>query len=197
MTLAELIAAHKAQLGKVAVRFTADADADFIRHLQNAAGRLSTKIPRWREASLALVAGTADYPAPDDLLGAPTTDWGTHLGRRPWDDDFVGHVPRLLAIDVAGTAMIRVVPSPTASQIAVWGGTLAVRYLARHRIADDEVTFAEGDRPLVLLAALVEAMRELAADTTVVQLQKGLTGLPTAGTPAYLYEKLRDELERA
>lgn len=197
MILDDLLTDHKAQLGKVAARFTADDDADFIRHLHNAATRLSTKRLRWIATTLTLSSGVADYPAPADLLGAPATDWGTHPSRQPWDGDFVGYAPRLLEVDVGGTAMIRVVPTPTASQIAVWGATARVHYLARHRIDDAGVTFAEGDRPLVLLAALVEAMRELAADTTVVQLQKGLSGLPTAGTPAYLYEKLRDELERA
>lgn len=197
MILDDLLTDHKAQLGKVAARFTADDDADFIRHLQNAAARLSTQCLRWVATTLDLVAGTADYPAPDDLLGAPMTDWGTHQNRRPWDADFVGYAPRLLEVAVAGTPMIRVVPTPTAAQIVVWGATANVHYLARHRIDDDGVTFADRDRAKVLLAALVEAMRELAADTTVVQLQKGLSGLPTAGTPAYLYEKLRDELERA
>lgn len=197
MTLDDLVANHKAQLGKVAARFTAADDADFIRHVQNGAVRLGGKCPRWVSGTLALVAGVSDYPAPVDLLGAPSTDWGKDYLRRPWDDDFLGLTPHMLSIHVDGVSMLRLVPWPTSAQIGAWGGTLTYQYLAGHQITADLVTFSDLQRPLVLLAALVEAMRELATDTTVVQLQKGLAGLPTAGTPAYLYEKLSLELERA
>lgn len=197
MTLDDLLADHKAQLGKVAARFAAEDDADFIRHLQNAAARLTGKCLRWVSGTLALTAGVADYPAPTDLRGAPSTDWGKDHRRQPWDDDYLGRTPYMLPIDVDGDSMLRLAPEPSAAQIAAWGGTLTYRYLANHQISAETVTFAELQRPLVLLAALIEAMRELATDTTVVQLQKGMAGLPTAGTPAYLYEKLRLELEDA
>lgn len=197
MTLDDLVADHKAQLGKVAARFTAPDDADFVRHLRNGAGRLSAKCLRWASGTLTLVAAQSDYPAPADLLGAPSTDWGKDYLRRPWDDDFLGLTPHMLSIQVDGVAMLRLVPWPTSAQIGAWGGTLTYQYLAHHQITENLVTFGDLQRPLVLLAALVEAMRELSTDTTVVQLQKGLAGLPTAGTPAYLYEKLSLELERA
>jgi hypothetical protein len=198
VTLDDLVDEHKAQLGsKVAGRFTAADDADFVRHLQNAATRLASKCLRWVSGTLSLTAAVADYPAPLDLLGAPTTDWGRQHFRQPWDDDYLGHSPLLLPVTVADEPMLRLVPGPTSAQIAAWGDTLTYRYLASHQITAELVTFGDLQRPLVLLAALIEAMRELATDTTVVQLQKGLAGLPTAGTPAYLYEKLRLELEQA
>lgn len=197
MTLDDLVIDHKAQLGKVAARFTAEDDADFIRHLQNAAVRLTNKCLRWASGTLTPLAGVSDYPAPDDLRGAPSTDWGKEYRRHPWDDDYLGLTPYLLPIDVDNVAMLRLVPGPTSAQISAWGGTLTYRYLASHQITAETVTFTALQRPLVLLAALIEAMRELATDTTVVQLQKGIAGLPTAGTPAYLYEKLRLELEDA
>lgn len=195
MTLDDLLDDHRAQLGKCAARFASD--DDLARHLRNAADRLSGKCPRWASAGIALTAGVADYAAPADLYGGPTTDWGRYPARQPWDDDFLGYPPRLLMVYVADALKIRLIPEPTAAQLTAWGSTLTYRYLTRHRIDDDVVTFTELQRALVLLAALVEAMRDLAADTTVVQLQKGLAGLPTAGTPAYLYEKLLLELERA
>jgi len=197
MTLDELIADHRAQLGKVAARFTAADDADFVRHLRNGAGRLTAKCPRWVSGTLTLVAGQSDYAAPTDLLGVACTDWGKEHRRQVWDDDYLGMTPYMLPIEVDGVAMLRLVPGPTTAQLAVWGGTLTYRYLASHQITADRVTFSDLQRPLVLLAALIEAMRDLAADTTVVQLQKGLSGLPTAGTPAYLYEKLSLELAQA
>jgi hypothetical protein len=197
MTLDDLVIDHKAQLGKVAARFTAEDDADFVRHLRNAAVRLTSKCLRWASGTLALSVGVSDYPAPTDLRGAPSTDWGKDQRRQPWDDDYLGLTPYMLLLDVDGVAMLRLAPEPSAAQIATWGGTLTYRYLASHQITAETVTFTELQRPLVLLAALIEAMRELATDTTVVQLQKGLAGLPTAGTPAYLYEKLRLELEDA
>lgn len=196
MTLADLIASHKAQLGKVAGRFTAPGDADFVRHLEGAARRLSSKLFYWKGDTISLTAGVGDYPAPVGIMGVPVSDWGPAQRQQPWDDDYLGFPPILLLLTVHDAPTIRIAPSPTSAQIACWGSTLSYRYLAYHQISTDELTFNELQRPLVLLAAMIEALRELAADNTVVQLQKGLAGLPTAGTPAYLYERLLDELDR-
>lgn len=197
MNFADLLAAHKAQLGKVADRFAAFGDADFRRHLAGAARRMTLKFPRWLTGSLALVAGESEYPAPADIMGAQVSEWGRGCASKPWDNDFPGFPPLLsLAADGAGP-VLRLSQAPTAAQLAAWGATLNYRYLAANEIGEARITLPDGARPLVLLAALIEAMREMATDTTVVQLQRGLSGIPTAGTPAYLYEKLCAEFEAA
>jgi len=194
---ADLLLAHKAQLGKAEARFSSPDNADFKRHLAGAATRVSMKRQRWVSAELEAVAGQSDYPAPSDSYEFATTDWGKGLIGNPWDEGFVGWIPRMIGIEIASMPYWRLVPEPSSAQIARWGATVHYTYFAKHEISATRITLADADQPLVLLAALIEAMRELSADTTVVQLQKGLVGLPTAGTPAYLYEKLLAEWERA
>lgn len=197
MIYADLLAAHKAQLGKVAGRFTAAADADFKRHLTGAARRMSEKRPRECVASVALTADVSEYPAPAGIIGMPISEWGLGAVRIPCYPDFIGFPPLLARVASGGTPVLRLSPPPTADQVAVWGGTMTYRYWQAHVISESEITVDDADQALVLLAALIEAMRELATDTTVVQFQKGLGGLPTAGTPAYLYDKLLLEFGQA
>lgn len=197
MLYADLIAAHKAQLGKVADRFTAPADADFARHLKNAARRMTFKFPRWMTATLTPVVGASDYPAPADINGVAVSDWGRDCGALPWDDDFAGYPPLLILLESAAGPILRLSQAPTAAMLAAWGSTLPYRYLAAHEITATRVTLPDPTEPLVLLAALIEAMRELATDTTVIQFQRGLSSIPTVGTPAHLYERLSMEFDAA
>lgn len=197
MTLADLIADHKAQLGKATERFKAAADADLIRHLALAARRLDSKRPRLRRSMLAVTVGVSDYPAATGSIAVIAHEWGISAVRQPWDDDYMGIAPLIRQLDSdTGQRWVLSTP-PTANQISVWGATIPVRYQAAHEISATAVTAMDTDRALVLLAALIEALRDLSTETAVVQLHKGLTGLPTAGTPAYLYERLLQEWERA
>jgi hypothetical protein len=197
MTLDDLIVDHKAQLGKAVERFRALDDADFIRHLALAARRLDGKRPRERLSMLAVTAGEVDYPAATGSLAIFTHEWGQGSVRQPWDGDFIGLPPLIRQIDSDDGPRWRLSARPTANQIAAWGATLPVRYQVAHEISELRVTPPDSDRPLVLLAALIEALRDLSIETAVVQLHKGLTGLPTAGTPAYLYERLLQEFALA
>lgn len=200
MTFADLLADHKAQLGKTVTRFTSPEDADFKRHLRRAAQRMVLKEPRWVVAEIPLTAGLDLYPAPADFQATPLCEWGrSGCGCRPqpWDDGFIGYPPTITAEPSATGTQFRLSSPPTAVAMSTWGPNLRVRYLAAHEISATRITVAPGSEGLVLLAALIEAMRELATDMTVVQLQKGLTGLPTAGTPAYLYERLCLEFAQA
>lgn len=200
MIYADLVEAHKAQLGaKVAARFTAFDDADFARHLAHAARRISDKRPRVCIDSVALSVGVSEYPAPAGIIGTPISEWGISVPcyRLPYDVAFIGFPPLIARMENAGSQILRLSNPPTAAQIAAWGADLVFRYWKAHVISSTEITVDDADQGLVLLAALIEAMRELATDTTVVQLQKGLGGLPTAGTPAYLYEKLLLEFGQA
>ncbi len=201
MNFADLVAAHKAQLGKAASRFTALEDADFKRHLSRAGYRLGTKYPLWKTREISLSAGVDQYPAPADILGTLLCDWGRQperggLSPNPWDDGFVGYPPSLILEGPAGGMQLRLSSPPSSTTIAAWGSTLRFRYLSAYRISEQAVEVSEAQQSLVMLAALIEAMRELSAETAVIQLHKGLSGLPTAGTPAYLYEKLCQEFDR-
>ena len=190
MILTDLITAHKAQLGKTTERFRALNDADYIRHFALAARRLDKKRPRWLMAELTLTAGVADYAAPAGAIGLYDSEWGqTPVRPHPWDDGYVGFPPIVRQIDSATGARWRLSMPPTAAQIAVWGSVLTARYQAAHEISATRVTPLDSDYDLVMLAALIEALRELSAETTTVQLHKGMTGIPNSGMPSYLYEK--------
>lgn len=197
MTLTDLIADHKAQLGKAIERFRAADDADYIRHLALAAHRMNHKHPRVRMAMLPVTAGVVDYPAEVGSIAIIAHEWGVGARHHPWDDAFVGIPPWVQQVDGDDEPRWRLSNRPTENQIVAWGSTIPVRYQAAHEINATVITAPDSDRALVLLAALIEAMRDLSTETTVVQLHKGLTGLPTAGTPAYLYERLLTEFERA
>ncbi|MER2527922.1 MAG: hypothetical protein ABTR07_08355 [Candidatus Competibacter denitrificans] len=193
MIFADLLADHKAQLGKTVSRFTSPDDADFKRHLRRAGQRMALKDPRWVVTEIPLTVGLDLYPAPADFQATPLCEWGRQgCGCRPqpWEEGFIGFPPTLITEPGTSGMQWRLSALPTAAMMGVWGPMLRVRYLAAHEISEAKVTVAPGSEGLVLLAALIEAMRELATDMTVIQLQKGLTGLPTAGTPAYLYERL-------
>jgi hypothetical protein len=197
MLLDDLIVDHKAQLGRAVERFRAEYDADFIRHFALAARRLDGKRPRQRMSMLAVTVGEVDYPAAAGSLAILAHEWGIGSVRQPWDSDFMGIPPLIRQLDSDDGLRWRLSAAPTANQITAWGPTIPVRYQAAHEIGEDRVTPPDSDRSLVLLAALIEAMRDLSTETAVVQLHKGLTGLPTAGTPAYLYERLLQEFVSA
>jgi len=185
---------HRAQLGKAIERFRGG-DDDLERHLRQAARWLDRRWPRVEAASLALEVGRRNYPAPAGLSAVKEHDWGRYTRRRPWEESGPGYPPALLNITEGADHALWVCPAPTAAQVHAWGETLHYVYYAAHEVSPDRVTPSEHHRGAVLLAALIEAMRELASETAVVQLHKGLAGIPTAGTPAYLYERLREEWE--
>ena len=192
----DLIADHKAQLGKAVERFRADDDADFARHLRLAGGWLDGRWPRLLNTRLLLLAGVNEYPAPTDCAAVLSHSWGQNHRHQPWNESDPGYPPLLTLIQGETGPLLLIAPAPTAAQIMAWGDGMHYCYRLAHIVSASEVTPTEAHRGDLLLAALIEAMRDLAAETTVVQLHKGLSGLPTAGTPAYLYETLIREWER-
>lgn len=197
MEFDDLLAAHQAQLGKAVERFRSPDDADFVRHLRRAGRWIDSRWPRILDGELSLVAMVNEYPAPAGCLMIHGHSWGRYARPIPWDEYGPGFPPLLeRIIDETGPRLL-LCPPPTAQQIAVWGGTLRYRYRVAHEITAEAVTVDEGHHGAVLLAALIEAMRDLSAEVTVVQLHKGLSSVPTAGTPAYLYEALLREWERS
>ncbi len=204
MSYDALIDAHKAQLGRVAERFTAPDNADFKRHLANAVWRLSEKRPQDCVGDQALSAGVSEYPAPEGIIGTPVSEWGRSGACAcncyiPSYPGFIGFPPLLSRSQRNGVSILRLSTAPTANQIASWGATMVYRYQALQIVTETEISIDAADQPLLLLAAMIEAMREMAADTTVIQFQKGLGNLATigttAGSPSYLYEKLIAEFD--
>lgn len=196
LDFAELIAAHKAQLGRMVERFREADDADFARHLQLAARRLDARWPRVQPATLTVTAAVNEYPAPAGCQTVLSHSWGRGHRPTPWDETAPGPPPLLSLLYNAGGRVLWLEPAPTWTQIVVWGAEFPYRYQVAHGITETEVTVDEDRRADVLLAALIEALRDLSAETALVQLQKGLAGLPNAGSPAYLYAAALQEWDR-
>ena len=190
----ELLAAHKAQLGRAVERFREANDADFARHLQLAARWLDRRWPNVQIGELSLTVGVGVYAAPAGCVAVYAHDWGRYYRTQPWDETGPGYPPLLQLI--INPTQLYLSPAPTSQQILLWGSVLAYRYRLPHVITATEMTVDDARHADVLLAALIEAMRDLSTETAAVQLQKGLTGLPNAGSPAYLYQALINEWER-
>lgn len=194
----DLIADHKAQLGASAKKFTAEEDADFVRHLNNAARAMSRIRRRTLVGELTLVAGQSEYVAPGDLISPKISNWGRGVFK-PWDPRY-SPLPRLTVYEGDGGMMLNLTPAPTAEQIACFGCKYTYFYLAEHQIGehDSDTSFRDSDRDLCLLLAMIEAVRELAASgiTEPVQLHRGMGAVSSNMTPAALLEVLTRQLER-
>lgn len=196
LTLASLRDDLALMLGCVAERFDADAQTELLRV---AAADMARARPVYRRAALTLVADQADYPAPGDLLYLVLGDWGQAQRRShaPWDAAYPGPLPRVRVVDVAGVATVELDPPPTAAQIASLGAEYRYTYAIRHYLSEDtptETTVPDAHRDLLLLRALAEAMRRLAAQNVLTPVSLGAAGnnLPRNGAPASLAEQFSD-----
>lgn len=200
MSQADLVADLKASLNDAAGVFTAAADADFIRHLDLSALDLSRFRPRTLLGSITLTADKYDYPAPADFLSYKTAIWGTTRAQ-PWEKNWPGKLPDARVAENAGARELHLLPAPTESQIAILGAVYKFYYFARHAISATAASTSvqPGDRGLLLLRAQAEAMKELAARNAKkpVQMRDGISGGTKNGTPAYLFEALMEQFERA
>lgn len=194
MALADLIADHKLQLGEAVRKRLGEADAVYQRQLLAATLALNEKRPRRASASLSLVAEQARYTAPSDALAVLRLDWGADRRfRQPWQQGYIGVLP----VCTLDGDQILLSPAPSADQIACLGASAGLRYLAAHSLdADAEnTTVPATDRAVLLLAALIEAMRELASANVAepITLHRGIGNTPSNATPAAWYQALRDE----
>lgn len=194
MGLADLVFDLKASLLDAAGAFRAPDDADFIRHVRVAAEALASARPRTAVASVALVAGQAEYPAPADLWLYKSSIWGTQRCQ-PWEKRWPGRLPD---VRVAAGALW-LTPAPTAHQVAVLGATFTFFYYALHAVSVDagETTVPAGERDLLLLRAQAEAMRELAMRDGVrpTSARDGFSGTPRSGLPSALYQAFMAEFD--
>lgn len=203
MTRDSLVTDLKAILMDAAGKFTAAADADFIRHLDMAALDMGRVRPLTRVGSVTLVAGQSDYAAPADLVQVKLPLWGLYErnSRKPWERHWPGPLPKLSVVDDAGTRTLWLSPAPTAAQIADLGATYRFYYFAAHivAVAAADTTVQPGDRHLLLMRAAAHALQELAHSGVSKPVQLGNAGvgsMPKNGTPGALAEALVDLFER-
>lgn len=199
MSQADLVTDHKAGLMDSADTFTAALDADFIRHLDNAAQALGVRRPRTLLGELTLVADQSGYAAPADFHLFKTGLWGNTTAK-PWDKNWAGKLPRVSVVEVDGAMEIHLDPPPTAAQITLLGAAYKFYYFAKHTISAtaSATTVRPGDRGLLLLRAQAEAMKEMALRNIKkpVQMRDGLASAPRNGTPAALFQALLDQFDR-
>lgn len=203
MTMPDLVADLKASLQDSASFFTAANDADFERHMTNAALDFGRVRRRTLVGSVALVVNTDDYQAPADLLFFKAPIWGVgeRRSRQPWDKTWPGRLPVVTVYESAAGRMLHMVPAPTQAQIDLLGATFRFYYFAGHVIDANDATktsIQPGDRALLLLRAQAESMKEASMRNIArpVALRDGMSQVPRNGIPAALYQQLMGDFER-
>ena len=203
MSQADLIADLKGILNDAQDKFKADADADFIRHLDIAARDMGRVRRRTRIGTLALVADQPNYAAPADILFPKFPIWGLQQrkNRKPWQSNSPGRAPTMQLIDGDSGEEVYLDPAPSAAAITDLGSEFKYYYFAFHGIGStaEETTVKLVDRDLLLIRATAHAMTELAHHnvTKPVSLgSKSVGSMPKNSTPAALAEKLMDLFER-
>ena len=203
MDRASLVSDLKHTLGASADKFDQPGDGDFIRLLDLAALDFGRKRPRTLVGALTPIAGQNSYPAPADILRPKNATWGHDfmLTRKPWDADAPKRFPILSVTEEAGARVMWIEPAPSAVEISRYGAEYRYFYFAGHKIDDDasKTTLIEGERQLLLLRAMAQAMQELAASgvTKPVHLKAGMVSVPKSSTPADYYRVLMEQFESA
>ena len=201
MGLRDLAEDLKRSLHDAAGLFNAAGDADFERFLRLAAVPMQDKRPRTKLGQVTIAADEPRVPlALDDFHRYKTHVWGSRAPQ-PWDPAYPGALPRISAVNEGSAWALVFDPPPTARHIATYGSTCRFWYFAVHHIDVEAAltTLAPADRPLLLLRAQAEAMRELTMRHVhkPVSLRDGYSGAPRNSTPAALYEALMAEWKAA
>jgi hypothetical protein len=201
LSQSSVIADLKRSLHDAGTAFSAAADMDWVRFIDVALVAMQAKRPRTLLGTVTITADQARVPLLlDDFAQYKTHVWGTRPPK-PWSDAYPGALPRISAVhDLNGWALA-FDPPPTAQHIATHGSAFRFWYFGTHTLGLDDVdtTLAPADRPLLVLRAQAEAMRELTLRQVnkPVALRDGYSGTPRNSTPAALYKALLDEFETA
>lgn len=197
MSLADLVADHKAGLLDSAGVFSEAADAGFVRHLTKSAQALETWRPQTLVGEIALSAGVGEYAAPVGMVRYNCALWGDQHGIKPWEKHYPGRLPAVREVVTAGGRSISMTPAPTAVQISVLGSAFRFYYVKAHVLdaVAANTTVAPADRSLLLLHAQAEAMAELAMRgvTRPQATRDPMSGGPANGSPSALYERFMRE----
>lgn len=202
MTEADVVADLKRSLHDAGAAFDAPNDADWKRLLGVALTAMQAKRPRTLLGTLDITADEVRYAVTaSDFAQYKTHVWGSRPPK-PWDPSYPGALPRVTAVHDAGGWALMFDPAPSAEHIAAYGSTFRFWYFGKHVLdaaSESLSTLAAADRPLLLLRAQAEAMRELSMRNVnkPVQLRDGFSGTPRNSTPAALYRELLSEFEGA
>lgn len=195
MARAELVADLRGILMDAASKFTDDEPLE--RHLDLAALDMGRVRRRTLIGEITLVANQPDYDAPADLIEVKFPLWGVdeQRTRKAWESNHPGRLPDLQRYEYNGAYKLRLVPSPSATQIADLGATYKFYYFAGHQIGAVEAntTVRAQDRHLLLIRAAAHALQELANNNITKPVQLGGSGvgaMPKNGTPAALAKDL-------
>jgi hypothetical protein len=201
MSQADLIADLKRSVGDACAPFDAPVDGDWKRFLTVALVAMQDKRPRTLLGSVTLVADEPMYPlALADFVQYKTYVWGGRQAK-PWSPGYPGGLPRVCAEQNGATWTLLFDPAPTAAHLAAYGSTFRFWYFGAHALGADDAasTLAAADRPLLLLRAQAECMRELSMRNVnkPVALRDGYSGQPRNSTPAALWDALLREWKAA
>lgn len=201
MSQADVLADLQASLGDAGRAFNAAADADWLRFLAVALVAMQAKRPRTLLGVVTISAGEPRFAiALADFAQYKTHVWGSRAPR-PWDPSYPGALPRISAVNEGGSWALAFDPPPTATHVAVYGSAFKFWYFGTHSLGatEGDATLAPADRPLLLLRAQAEAMRELSMRNVnkPVTVRDGFSGTPRNSTPAALFQVLLQEFEAA
>lgn len=201
MSQDDLVDDLKRSFHDAAAPMNAAADADWLRCLAVALAAMQAKRPRTLLGTLALQADVDTYAVTViDFASYKTHQWG---GRppKPWAPDYPGPLPRVAAVQSGGAWQLVFDPAPSWAHIQAHGSTFRFWYFGTHRVGVDAAnsTLAQSDRPLLLLRAQAEVLRELTLHhvNKPVQLRDGYSGTPRNSTPSALYPQLLAEWDAA
>lgn len=203
MALPDLLADLKASMHDAGQHLNAANDADWYRVLTVASTAMQAKRPITQVGQVVLQADQADYSlsAYTDMAAWKSHLWGSKSPYAPWDPAYPGALPRVHALQRGTAWALQFDPAPSWAHINAFGSVFRFVYYGQHTLAEDpaQTTLALADRPLLLLRAQAEALRELAIRNVqkTTQVRDGLSGTPRNNTPAALYQALLAEWQAA
>lgn len=195
--LYHLIDLHRQRLSDAGIEGGPLGDEQTLRrHVEHGLKRTAIE-KRWVRGlhTVETKAGIALYPAPSDVVDVISFDWP----EMSFDAFEHSPPPIINTLIHDGQKHFQFSPAPTARDVSAMGGKLQITYNRLHsieQIGSESVvtTLDPADIHLVLLAALIEAARELAnrAAHKPATLKDG-AGLPGNMTNAALFERYSQE----
>jgi hypothetical protein len=197
----DLIEDLKRSLNDSAGVFNTAGDADWRRVLAVALVAMQAKRPRTLLGQVTLQAGEVRYPITQpDFAQYKTHLWGVPQ-MQAWEPGFPGAIPRVTAAYEGQAWALNFDAPPTRAHLCAYGSAFKFWYFGTHVLGADNTTstIAVGDRPLLLLRAQAELMRELSMRgvNKSVSLRDGYSGTPRNSTSAAMFQALLLEFERA
>lgn len=203
MSQSDLIVDMKASVHDLASIFNKEeADAAWIRVLNNAALDMHRVRPLRKHGEITLEPNKHHYPGPVDLLRVIKILYADQARSavKPWEQGYAHNIPRAETQYIDDAPMVWLTPAPTASMISVFGSAYPFIYSAKHQIGAEaaDTTIRDLDRHLLILRAQAELMKEAAARniSKPVAVTDSISSVTRNGVPAALYDQLMKDFER-